>query len=158
MHPTKNSIPDNTRTALVEVLHARLVDTLDLASQTKQAHWNIKGSNFIALHELFDQLHSEAVEHGDEIAERMVALGGQAKGTVRASASDSSLDEYPLDARRQEDHIEALSNALAKYGHQIRNSIHEVSEIGDPNTEGLFTDISTAVEKSLWMVESHSHI
>ena len=91
MFETKNTLPDNTRKAMINVLQKRLSDTIDLAAQAKQAHWNVKGPNFIALHELFDGLHGELTAHTDLIAERLVALGGQAYGMIQDAARQTSL-------------------------------------------------------------------
>jgi len=155
MHSTKNTLPDNIRASAIELLQARLSDAIDLTTQAKQAHWNIKGPSFIALHELFDQIYTETGEHSDLIAERLVALGGQAKGTARATAGASSLEEYPLEASNQNDHIEALSSALAAFGGNTRAAIDEAAQFGDQDTTDLFTEVSRAVDKSLWFVEAH---
>jgi starvation-inducible DNA-binding protein len=155
MHFTKNTLPDNIRASAIELLQARLSDAIDLTTQAKQAHWNIKGPSFIALHELFDKIYTEAGEHSDLIAERLVALGGQAKGTARATADASSLEEYPLEASDQNDHIEALSSALAAFGGNTRAAIDEAAQFGDQDTTDLFTEVSRAVDKSLWFVEAH---
>ena len=156
MHKTKNTLPDNTRKAVISLLQARLADALDLAGQAKQAHWNVKGPGFIALHELFDQIHAETMGHADLIAERLVMLGGQAYGTTQAVSETTSLKPYPLDASRQEDHIEALSTALADFGGAIRRAIGDADESGDDDTADLFTEVSRAVDKSLWFVEAHA--
>ena len=155
MHSTKNTLPDNIRAFTIELLQARLSDAIDLTTQAKQAHWNIKGPSFIALHELFDQIYTEAGEHSDLIAERLVALGGQAKGTARATVDASSLEEYPLEASDQNDHIEALSSALAAFGGNTRTAIDDAAQFGDQDTADLFTEVSRAVDKSLWFVEAH---
>src|SRR3989442_14227903 len=94
--PTQNDLPDKVRRDTVDLLNQQLADALDLALQTKQAHWNVKGPSFIALHELFDEVQKELSEFADEIAERAVALGGTALGTARVAARDSRLPEYPL--------------------------------------------------------------
>lgn len=155
MHKTKNTLADNTRKTVIPLLQARLYDAIDLTSQAKQAHWNVKGPNFIALHELFDQVHGEADGHADLIAERLVALGGQAQGTVRISATNSELAEYPLNASAQADHVDALSSALAKYGQLVRDASDIAGDAGDQDTSDLFTEISREVDKSLWFVEAH---
>src|SRR5262249_23930489 len=95
MFKTKNDIPEATRVKVVELLNARLSDCIDLQTLTKQAHWNVKGRNFIALHELFDQLNEDVEDYVDDIAERAVQLGGVAEGTARMAAKRSSLAEYP---------------------------------------------------------------
>ena len=155
MHKTKNSLPDNTRKAMISLLQARLVDALDLAGQAKQAHWNVKGPSFIALHELFDQIHTETMGQADMLAERLVSIGGQAQGTASVVAGTTGLKPYPLNASRQEDHVEAFSTALADFGTALRDAIKDANESGDDDTADLFTEISRAVDKSLWFVEAH---
>ena len=115
MYKTKNDIPEATRVKVVELLNARLADCIDLQTQTKQAHWNVKGPNFIALHELFDQINEDVEDYVDDIAERAVQLGGVAEGTARRVAERSSLSEYPAKAVDGRSHVEALSSALAAF-------------------------------------------
>ena len=109
---TKNDLHEGTRVKIVELLNARLADCIDLETQTKQAHWNVKGPNFIALHELFDKINDDVEDYVDDIAERAVQLGGVAEGTARMVARHSSLPEYPLNATDGRSHVEALSSAL----------------------------------------------
>jgi starvation-inducible DNA-binding protein len=155
MHTTKNMLPDNSRQAVIDMLQTHLAASLDLASQAKQAHWNIKGTSFIALHELFDTIHTETMDQADMLAERLVILGGQTKATVRATAAQTGLTEYPLDASDQADHVEAFSSALAEFGGAVRKAIGEAEDIGDAVTADLLTEITRAVDKSLWFVEAH---
>lgn len=155
LHTTKNDIPEKNRAKIVELLNARLADAIDLYLQTKQAHWNVKGPSFIALHELFDKT-AETIEDGvDELAERAVMLGGTAFGTVQAVSKASQLEAYPIDIANGSDHVEALSNALAAYGKLVRSAIAISSELGDADTSDLFTGISREVDKALWFVEAH---
>lgn len=116
MHNTKIDIAREKRESLTEMLSQRLADAADLRSQAKQAHWNVKGMNFIALHELFDRVATELEPVVDDIAERITTLGGTANGTVRVAAQNSSLTEYPLEITDGADHVEALSNVLADFG------------------------------------------
>lgn len=156
LYQTKIDIPANSRTAMVAVLNARLADAVDLATQMKQAHWNVKGPNFIALHEMFDMIHGEVLVHVDDLAERVTALGGIAEGTAAAAVSKSTLPAYPLDAVSGADHVEAVSASLAAFGKGVRAAIEEAAEIGDADTEDLFTGVSRAIDKNLWFVEAHA--
>jgi starvation-inducible DNA-binding protein len=156
MHNTKIDLTEEKRSDLVDILNQRLADAADLKSQAKQAHWNVKGMNFIALHELFDKVAAAADEHTDLIAERITTLGGTAYGTVRQSAQKSSLAEYPLEITDGTAHVDALSSALADFGKKIRADIDRSSEIGDQNTADLFTEISRETDKHLWFVEAHN--
>lgn len=155
MHPTKNDLPKETRSKMIALLNARLADSFDLLSQTKQAHWNVKGSNFIALHELFDDIAGAVYEYTDMIAERAIQLGGTVKGTVRAAAASSSLEEYPLEITSGADHVEALSSALAAFGKIVRQAITESDDADDKDTSDLFTEVSRGIDKWLWFVEAH---
>jgi starvation-inducible DNA-binding protein len=155
MHNTKNDLSEKTRSAVVAILNARLADAIDLVHQAKQAHWNVKGANFIALHKLFDEVFDSAVEGMDLIAERIVQLGGIADGTLQAAAKHSSLREYPLQISRERDHVEALSSAIAAVGKNVRRAIDETDELGDKDTADIFTEISRALDKYLWFVEAH---
>ena len=155
MHNTKIDIDSESAEKIVGLLNARLADAIDLHSQAKQAHWNVKGMNFIALHELFDQVADEIDGHVDTIAERVTTLGGTALGTVRVSASNSTLSQYPLEITDGESHVEALSESLADFGKKVRTNIDDVNKIGDVDTEDLFTEVSRGVDKMLWFVEAH---
>src|SRR5262245_50304680 len=155
MFRTKNDLPEVARTKVVELLNARLADAIDLQTQTKQAHWNVKGPNFIALHELFDKINEDVEEYVDELAERAVQLGGVAEGTARMAAKRSTLSEYPANARDGRAHVEALSSALAAFGKSVRKAIDDANDIADLDTADLFTEISRGVDKWLWFVEAH---
>jgi starvation-inducible DNA-binding protein len=152
---TKNNLPEATRVETVELLNARLADCIDLQTQVKQAHWNVKGPNFIALHELFDKINEAVEEYVDDIAERTVQLGGVAEGTARLVAKRSSLTEYPANTVNGRSHAEALSSALAAFGAAVRNAIDQANELGDQDTADLFTEVSRGVDKWLWFVEAH---
>lgn len=157
MYKTKNDIPEAVRGKIIDILSARLADSADLMLQAKQAHWNVKGPTFIALHELFDKIVDDAEEYMDLIAERVIQLGGTAEGTLRVAARKSALDEYPLTITSGRDHADALSSVLAKYGKAIRRAIDESDELGDKDTADLFTQVSRGVDKWLWFVEAHIH-
>jgi starvation-inducible DNA-binding protein len=156
LHPTKNDIPETKRAELVALLNQRLADAVDLQSQAKAAHWNVKGPGFIALHKLFDEIHGSVSEYVDLIAERAVQLGGIAEGTVRIAARRSELREYPLDIASDKDHVTAFSSALAAFSSRIRQAVDEAQRLGDAGTTDLFTEISRGADKALWFVEAHA--
>jgi len=155
MHKTRNDIPEKVRVQVAALLQERLAEAIDFEAQTKQAHWNVKGPNFIALHELFDQVYEHAGEHADLIAERIVQLGGIAEGTVKAVAKRSQMPDYPLTLSSGREHVEALSRAIAWFGENIRKSIDQADEVNDRDTADLFTEVSRALDKDLWFVEAH---
>jgi starvation-inducible DNA-binding protein len=155
MHPTRIDLSAKTRGRTIDILNARLADAIDLQLQAKQAHWNVKGPNFIALHELFDQIAGELGAHVDDMAERITALGGVAEGTVQAVSGRSRLEPYPLALAEGRAHLEALATALARFGKSVRKAIDDTGKAGDADTSDLFTGVSRAVDKNLWLVEAH---
>ena len=155
---TRNDLPEKVRLACIDLLNQQLADVLDLVLQAKQAHWNVKGPNFIALHELFDEVEGELEEYADEIAERAVVLGGTALGTVRAAAAASRLAEYSLGSASGKAHVFALSGAIAEFGKTARAAIDAAAALGDADTADLFTEVSRGVDKLLWKVEAHGAV
>jgi len=152
---TSIDLAEGTREQLIELLNQRLADTFDLYSQTKQAHWNVKGMQFIALHELYDELAEHLLAFVDTIAERATALGGYAAGTARMAAANSQLAEWPQDATDSRTTIEALVERYAAYGKSVRAAIDTAEEAGDTDTADLFTEVSREIDKSLWFLEAH---
>ena len=155
MNPTKNDLPAEKRASVAQLLNERLADLIDLGLQAKQAHWNVKGPTFIALHELFDSVAEETEEFVDDVAERIVALGGIAEGTIGIVGERTKLAAYPPNITSGRDHVEALSTALATVGKAVRASIDRATELGDADTADLFTGISRDIDKKLWFVEAH---
>lgn len=153
---TKNDLAFDVREQVIEILNQSLADASDLKSQAKQAHWNVKGPSFIALHELFDRVSTEMDTHVDDLAERITSLGGTAMGTVRLVAANSSLPEYPHEISDGGAHVEALSTAMADFGRKMRSNIDVTDEIGDKDTADLYTGISRNMDKLLWFVEAHN--
>jgi starvation-inducible DNA-binding protein len=149
MPTTRNDLPDNTRKATIALLNARLADAIDLRLAIKQAHWNVKGANFIALHELFDQIQGRVDVFVDDIAERAVTLAGIAEGTAQAAVKGSKLPPYPTDLTEQKAVLQAVADRLA------REAIDTADEAGDKDTADLFTGVSRQIDKDLWFVEAH---
>ena len=148
-------LPENRRLQLVDLLNARLADVSDLKTQLKFAHWNVKGMDFIQLHELFDTLAQHAEAQTDLIAERITALGGVAHGTARQAASLSSIPEYDLQAVNGPEHVRPMVERFAIWASSLRNLIQASDEIGDVATSDLLTEILREAEKDLWFLEAH---
>jgi len=155
MFETRNDLSSSVRSKSIALLQAHLADVLDLASQVKHAHWNVKGPHFIPLHELFDKLHEELETFADDIAERIAALGGHARGTLRAGASSSRIPEFPADAVDGSAHLKALADRYAAFGKTVRAAIDSSDEAGDAGTSDLFTQVSRTIDKHLWFLEAH---
>jgi starvation-inducible DNA-binding protein len=155
MHETRNDINHKVRITMVELLNRQLADTLDLYSQTKQAHWNVKGMHFMQLHLLFDQLAEGLIGYVDMIAERATALGGTAQGTVRMSAAESRLPEFPPNIVEDKQVVAILAERYAQYAATTREAIDLALEHEDEDTGDLFIEVSRAIDKDLWFLEAH---
>ena len=155
LFPTKNDLPQATRSRIADLLNQRLADCIDLQTQCKQAHWNVKGESFIGLHKLFDDVNEDVEGYVDLLAERVVQLGGVAEGTVRSVAERSTLPAYPTRISSGREHVDALSSALATFGAGTRRAIQQADELQDDDTADILTEISRAVDKWLWFVEAH---
>ncbi len=155
MVKTSIDLPAARREQLVGLLNQQLADTFDLMSQTKEAHWNVKGPNFYQLHELFDDLAATLLPHIDSIAERATALGGLARGTVRMAAAASRLPEFPSDVTRDMDVVGCMVERYANLAASTRSAIAAADELGDADTTDLFTGVSRELDKQLWFLEAH---
>ncbi len=156
MYETHNDLSPSIRQRMIELLNARLADAIDLRTQLKVAHWNVKGPQFISLHKLFDEIVEDADEYVDLIAERAVQLGGIADGTARQVAERSSLDEYAATSSGEgQEHVHAIADVLAAFGRAAREAIEISADAKDQDTSDIFTEISRGTDKWLWMVEAH---
>jgi starvation-inducible DNA-binding protein len=153
--PTRNGIDAETRAKVISLLNQNLADLFDLMSQTKFAHWNVKGPNFYQLHLLFDALAEKVEGHVDEVAERATALGGVATGTARQAAATSRVPEFPANTHKGMDVVAALADRYGSVGNAIRDAIDEADELGDQDTVDLFTEVSRDLDQSLYFLESH---
>jgi starvation-inducible DNA-binding protein len=152
---TRIALDDQSREKVIAILNARLADTLDVQTQTKFAHWNVKGSDFYQLHLLFDEIAEHLEDAVDLIAERATALGGRANGTVRQSAANSQIEEYEVDAIKGMDHVRALSDRLGTLGNAYRDAIDQTDHLGDTGTSDVFTELVRQADKDLYFLESH---
>jgi starvation-inducible DNA-binding protein len=158
MFKTKNPSSEEVREQVVDMLNARLADSIDLHYQAKQAHWNVKGDDFFQLHELFDKVAEATEGHIDLIAERITQLGGTANGTVRDASKNSTLTEYPHDIYDGDSHVEALSNALATFASNIKQNVDDADQLNDMGTNDMLVEIMREIDKYLWFVEAHNQV
>ena len=163
MLPTRNTLSANIRPQSVELLNKHLAAAIDLHGQMKQAHWqmkqahwNVRGPNFIAIHTLFDQVAGKVEAYSDLIAERARGLGGAAEGTIQVAARLSFLLAYPLGVADEQEHVFAVSGALAAFGESVREGVDHAAASGDADTADLLTEVSRGVDQQLWLVESHA--
>ena len=153
--PTRNDTPSNAKQVSIEVLQACLADGIDLYNATRQAHWNVKGPHFGQLHVLFEGFYNDLNEDTDDLAERIVQLGGTAMGTTQVLASSTRLPPYPTDLYAGMDHVKALADRYAMVAKALREGIDTTDEAGDADTADLLTEKSRATDKKLWMIEAH---
>jgi len=152
---THNTLSADIRQEMIALLNQVLGEAIDLGRHAKQAHWNVRGPSFIAVHELFDKVYAEVVEYGDMAAERAVQLGGVVDGRVATVAEVSTLAAYPLEAEHQDQHVAALTTSLATFGKTVREAIAKADDAGDADSADICTEISRGIDKWLWMVEAH---
>ena len=155
MLETRHHFPKEKRAKIVDLLNVQLANVFDLYSQTKQAHWNVRGMNFSELHALFDELAASIFPFIDDLAERANALGGVAFGTVSMSAKGSELDEFPATAGEGLHFVDTLADRYATVAKSMRDALRKAEELEDADTADLFTNISRVVDKSLWFLEAH---
>ena len=155
MQKTHNTLPEEIRIQSVELLNLHLAAAIDLHAQMKQAHWNVRGPGFIAIHELFDRVSTAVEDYSDKIAERAAGLGGTANGTIQVAVEQSFLIPYPLGVADEMKHLFAVSGALAAFGGSVIEAIAKSTEIEDATTADLFTEISRGIDQQLYFVESH---
>ena len=156
MHDTRNTLSENIRAQSVELLNKHLAAAIDLHAQVKQAHWNVRGPGFIAIHELFDKVSGDVETYSDMMAERAGGLGGTAHGTVQTAAARSFLVPYALGVASESQHVFAVSGTLAAFGQSVREAVDLAAGYGDTGTADLFTEISRDIDHQLWFVESHA--
>ena len=154
MYKSPSQLPEEARVKIADALNARLADGLDLHSQIKVAHWNIKGPNFAALHPLFETFAVALANYNDEIAERAVTLGGRAYGTVRHASKNSKLSEYPQETTCDLEHVKLLAERFEKYLEGARESRDTADKQGDADTVDLFTRLVQEFEKHAWFLRA----
>ena len=156
LHKTNNDLKTNAKAVSMEVLQARLADSIDLALITKQAHWNLKGPQFIGVHLMLDKFRTEQDEFTDMMAERITQLGGTARGTVQEVNRETSLQPYPTDIYAVADHVKALIERMTACANAVRKNIEDTDEAGDAGTADLLTEVSRGLDKQLWFLEAHA--
>jgi starvation-inducible DNA-binding protein len=154
MRQSPSQLPEDARAKIADSLNARLADGLDLHSQIKVAHWNIKGPQFAALHPLFESFAVSLAEHNDAFAERAVTLGGTAHGTARHVAKVSKLPEYPQETTRDLEHVKLLAVRIEKFLEGLRESRRVGEQLGDTDTVDIFTQVITEFEKHAWFLRA----
>lgn len=155
LRETKLDLKSNVKSVAIDLLNARVADGIDLALLTKQAHWNLRGAQFIAVHEMLDGFRTEIDTHVDTMAERVVQLGGTALGTLQAVSKASSLPAYPTEIHAIPDHLDALIERYGQFANAVRKNIDDADEAGDKDTADILTGVSRSIDKAVWFLEAH---
>lgn len=155
MYRTSNTLSENIRVKAAALLNQHLAAAIDLHAQVKQAHWNVRGFAFIAVHELLDKVAEAIEDYSDTIAERAGALGSTAEGTIQVAVERSFLEKYNLGVADEKAHLSAVTAALATFGDSVRKAIDGAAAFGDQDTSDVFTEVSRGIDYQLWLVESH---
>ena len=153
---TRIKLPDESREQVMGVLNKLLATLSDLYSQTKHAHWNVKGPNFIGLHKLFDEMAEGVETIVDEVAERITALGGVAFGTIQAASASSELEDFPSDVSRSAEVVATLADRYGQTGNACRNGITIADDAGDAGTADLLTQASRQLDQFLYFLDAHT--
>jgi starvation-inducible DNA-binding protein len=157
LYPVRIDIPPEIRLYVIQLLNQTLACTVDLRSQIKQACWNIKGHHLVLLHALFATMTTELDAYTDLVAERLVVLGGMARGTARTAAMHSTLPEYPGAIMDGDAHVRALAERFASYATALRADIAHATDVEDAGSAALYTDISRGVDTRLGFLEAYLH-
>ncbi|MDT8305378.1 MAG: DNA starvation/stationary phase protection protein Dps [Anaerolineae bacterium] len=152
---TKIDLEKEVLSEIIAILNEQMADSFVLFSHTKQAHWNVKGMDFIQLHELFDELAGELLAYVDMMAERITALGGTALGTVEMAAGATTLPDVGAELGSGEEFLEALIERYGSHANAVREAIDTTDELGDMGTSDLFTEVVRGLDKSLYFLEAH---
>ena len=155
LHATRNDLGANARDVSVAVLNATLADTMDLTNSVHMAHWTVRGTHFAGLHKLFEDFYNQLNVITDDVAERVVQLGGTPDGTTQLVGEKTRLEPYPTDLRDGIEHVRALSTRYAALAKSAREGIDTTDDAGDADTADLLTDLSRLLDKHLWMLEAH---
>lgn len=151
---SRNDLQDNAKSTSIEVLQACLTDGIDLYNTTRQAHWNVKGPNFHGLHLMFETFYTTLEADIDELAERLVQIGGTAIGASQDVAAKTRLAPYPGELKAGRDHVLALTERYAALAQSVREGIDDTDDAGDADTADILTGVSKNLDKALWMLEA----
>lgn len=155
LNPTRNDLGENAKKVAVGALNGTLVDMIDLTNSVRMAHWTMKGPNFIGLHEMLETFYNDLFNTSDEVAERLVQLGGTPDGTSQLVGERTRLSPYPQQTTYTLDHVKELADRFAALAKLVREGIDATDEAGDADTADLLTGVSRDLDKKLWMLEAH---
>ncbi|MFN3021118.1 Dps family protein [Chryseobacterium sp. TY3] len=139
----------------VKVLSVLLADEHILYTKTRNAHWNVEGPDFHAMHLFFESQYDELEEIIDEVAERIRQLGQMAPGSLKEFIQLTNLSEKKLTKNDSQSFIKALledQEAIITY---IREAVEKMEDSKDFGTEDFLVGLLEKHEKMAWMLRGH---
>ena len=140
---------------LSENLQKVLVDLIELASQGKQAHWNVIGTNFRDTHLALDEIIDSAREFSDTIAERMRALHALPDGRSDTVAESTTLPEFPQGEIATPEVIDLITARLEDTVATCRD-VHDQVDEEDPTSADILHAIIEKLEQYAWMISAEN--
>ncbi|MFW2435963.1 Dps family protein [Staphylococcus cohnii] len=139
---------------VIKVLNQQVANWTVAFTKLHNFHWYVKGPNFFSLHTKFEELYDEASQYIDDLAERILAVGGNPVGTLKESLELSIIDEAGK-GYTAEQMVEALSVDFDNISKQLGEAIEVASKAEDDVTEDMFIGMQTNIDKHNWMLKSY---
>jgi starvation-inducible DNA-binding protein len=145
----------NTKNQVVAVnLNYLLADYQIYYQNLRGLHWNVKGNMFFMLHEKYEELYNQASEVIDEIAERILMLGGQPFHTFGEYLKNAELQEA-VNVSDGKEGVEIVLNNTKYFLKRFNEILAQAQEVGDEGTAGLMSEWIGFAEKQIWMLKSY---
>ncbi|MFP4693200.1 MAG: Dps family protein [Halothece sp.] len=151
--PVNIGIEEDDRQAIAEGLSRLLADTYSLYLKTHYFHWNVTGSMFHSLHQMFEEEYVELAQAVDDIAERIRTLGAVAPGSYSQFAELSSVSET-RDVPSAQEMVRLLVEANETVVRTARSVFQAAERANDEATADLVTERMGTHEKTAWMLRS----
>lgn len=138
---------------LVVSVNKQVANWTVLYTKLHNYHWYVKGPQFFTLHTKFEELYNEASVHIDELAERLLALGGKPIATLRESLEQSSVKEAE-GKESAEEMVQSLVEDFTTVTGELKQAMDLAAEVGDETTGDMLLAIHQSLEKHIWMLTS----
>lgn len=138
---------------LQQILNQQVANWTILYMKLHNYHWYVKGPHFFELHEKFEELYDEGAAYLDDLAERLLSIGGKPIGTLKEALELATIQEAEgeLDANGM---VQSIIDDYKKLTEELREGIEVASSLGDESTTDLFIGINTDLEKHIWMLSA----
>jgi starvation-inducible DNA-binding protein len=150
---TNNSIMEKQKEQVVESLNQLLINYQVHYQNLRLFHWNVKGPFFFVLHAKFEELYLDAALKVDEIAERILALEGTPKGSLKNILKHAQIESYD-EVINAENMVEAIVSANIILINNVEELLKIAAEANDEGTLDIFTSYIQLLQKENWMLKS----